>query len=168
MTFQWPKFVKVQRHIKYCAVLSCGHNLQYLIGHWYWPHVFYVFYAIQQSHWIKGEPKCLFFIHEMAEQIHYRRNFFYLAGDGGGLKQGGGPGPLGDDSCRSQADGDFAWLKTKLAKTFCIVCLITSSIKSGVQVIGVMINVLPNLEKSFKVFGFHFINKRLRDRSHMG
>ena len=157
MTFQWPKFVKVQRHIKYCAVISCGHNLQYQIGHWYWPHVFYVFYAIQQSHWIKGEPKCFFDSRNGRADSLWDN--FYLAGDGGGLKQGGGPGPLGDDSCRSQADGDFAWLKTKLAKTFCFVCLITSSIKSGVQVIGVMVNVLPNLEKSYKVLGSMSLTK---------
>ena len=41
---------------------------------------------------------------------------------------------------------------------------LTSGVKSSVQVISVMVNVLPNLEKdfiSFGVFGFHVINKRV-------
>ena len=67
----------------------------------------------------------------------------YLAGHGGGLEQGGGPGPLGHDGGGGQADGDLA-----------------PRVEGGVQVVSVVVNILPNLKQqsigiNHKVTKFH-------------
>ena len=67
----------------------------------------------------------------------------HLAGHGGGLEQGGGPGPLGHDGGGGQADGDLA-----------------PRVEGGVQVVSVVVNILPNLKQqsigiNHKVTKFH-------------
>ena len=54
----------------------------------------------------------------------------HLAGDGGALEQGGGPRPLGDDGGGGEADGHLA-----------------SSVKGRVQVIRVLVDMLPHLNR---------------------
>ena len=55
---------------------------------------------------------------------------YYLAGNSGALEEGGGPGPLGDDGGGGQPDGDLA-----------------AGVKGGVQVVGILVDILPNLHR---------------------
>ena len=59
----------------------------------------------------------------------------HLAGHGGGLEEGGRPGPLGHDGGGRQSDGDLA-----------------SSIKGGVEVVSIMVDVFTNLKTSGQLF----------------
>ena len=63
------------------------------------------------------------------------RSQSHLAGHGGGLEEGGGPGPLGHDSGGGQADGDLA-----------------PSIKGGVEVVSIVVDMFTNLKTSGQVF----------------
>jgi hypothetical protein len=59
----------------------------------------------------------------------------HLAGDSGALQKGGGPGPLGDNGRGGQPDGDLA-----------------TRVKGRVQVIGIVVDVLPNLHIQGQLF----------------
>ena len=63
------------------------------------------------------------------------RSQSHLAGHGGGLEEGGGPGPLGHDGGGGQADGDLA-----------------PSIKGGVEVVSIVVDMFTNLKTSGQVF----------------
>ena len=109
----------LQIWIKCTWVWVCSENVFSIWG-WF-------FYSLR----LKREQRTKIERREKHEIIRY----LYLAGDGGGLEEGGGPGPLRHDGGGRQTDGYLA-----------------AGIKSSVQVVCVMVNVLPNLRKRGLMF----------------